>query len=476
MFKFFRNLLDGVKSSTVQPLIYLMYAGSESWGVYTKRNFAQYSDDAYKRNAVAYAAIQRLARACAYVPIKLRRGPDQVVDEHAVLDLLKRANPWQSGREFIEAAIAYYLLMGNSYIEGIGPEGGAPLELWALRPDRMRVIPSKLGPAGYLYEVNGLKKNWTCDPIEGKSPVLHIKSFNPLDDWYGMSPVEAAAYAIDQHNMAGEWNQSLLQNSARPSGALTYDNVAGGTLSEKQFERLKQEINAAYAGTRNAGRIPILEGGLKWQQMSMSPADMDWINGKNLSAREICLVFGVPPMLLGIPGDNTYSNYQEARQALYEDAALPLLDAFLESLNHWLMPAYGEEGLELFADIDNLPALEPKREKRWLAMQNATWLTINEKRVATGFKPVEDTEADEIFLPSGLVPLKGSLEPPDMGEGLPGEGGAPFGEKPAGEEDLPDDRQGEKPDTGGGKKPDTGGGKKPAPDKKYIWEDYSTKG
>lgn len=472
MFKFLQHLVDGVKASITQPIIYAMYAG-QTWGVYTKRNFAQYSDDAYKRNAVAYAAIQRLAQSCAYVPLKVRRG-EQVLEDHPVLKLLKRPNPWQSGPSFMESVVAYYLLSGNTYIEGVGPDNAPPLELWSLRPDRMRVIPGKFGPDGYLYEVNGTRKDWACDPLEGKSPILHLKSFNPLDDWYGMSPVEAAAYAVDQHNMAGEWNQALLQNSARPSGALTYDNAAGGTLSEKQFIRLKEEINSAMAGSRNAGRVPILEGGLKWQQMSMSPAEMDWINGKNLSAREICLVFKVPPMLLGIPGDNTYSNYKEARQALYEDGALPLLDGVIEGINHWLMPAYGEEGLELFADIDNLPALEPKREARWTAMQNASWMTINEKRLATGLKPVPDKEADEIFLPSGLMPLKGSTEPPDMGEGLPGMGGEDEGDKEPGEE-------GEKPEPGkkpafppkGKGKPTTGGG---LPTKKYMWEDYSTKG
>ena len=180
---------------------------------------------------------------------------------------------------------------------------------------------------------------------------------------------------------------------------------------------------------------------------------MDWLNGKNLSAREICLVFNVPPMLLGIPGDNTYSNYKEARQAFYEDAAIPLLDDFLEAFNHWLMPAYGQEGLELFPDVDNLPALEPKREARWAAMQNASWMTINEKRIATGLDPVDDEEGDEIFLPSGLMPLKGSTEPPDMNED-------PNAEDPNAEQNN------KKPV--GSKKPGmTGGGK---PEKKYIWQ------
>lgn len=471
----FRGMLNLLqKFSAASPLIFRMYA-AQPWGVFTKRNYAQYSDDAYKRNAVAYACIKRVAEACASLPLKLRNQGGKVIDDHPVLQLLKKPNPFQSGHELFEAVVAYFLLSGNTYIEGIGPDNAPPLELWSLRTDRVRVVPGQFGPAGYVYEVNGARKDWPCDPIQGKSPILHVKTFNPLDDWYGMSPVEAAAYAVDQHNMAGEWNQSLLQNSGRPSGALVYSNNAGGTLSDKQYARLKEEINAALVGTRNAGRVPIFDGGLSWQQMSMTPAEMDWINGKAVSAREICLVFNVPPMLMGIPGDNTFSNYKEARQAFYEDTVLPVFDGILDGLNRWLLPAFaGLEGYELFVDVEKLPALEPKRAERWQAVATADWLTINEKREATGYERITQPEADEVFLPSGLMPLTGSTEPPEAAETPGPEGdGAPEGEDPpAGEQQGGQDNAGE----GGGSGEGTGGAKpgkgKPVPPntKKYVWE------
>ncbi len=86
----------------------------------------------------------------------------------------------------------------------------------------------------------------------------------------------------------------------------------GGNLTGEQFERLQARAGAGFQGANNAGRPLLLEGGLDWKPLSLSPKDMDFIEAKNASAREIALAFGVPPMLLGIPGDNTYANYQEA--------------------------------------------------------------------------------------------------------------------------------------------------------------------
>ena len=122
--------------------------------------------------------------------------------------------------------------------------------------------------------------------------------FNPLDDYYGLSPLEAAAVAVDTHNAAAKWNKALLDNAARPSGALVYAGPEGAVMSDAQFERLKKELSDQYQGTANAGRPLLLEGGLDWKAMSLSPKDMDFMEAKHSAAREIALAFGVPPMLL----------------------------------------------------------------------------------------------------------------------------------------------------------------------------------
>jgi HK97 family phage portal protein len=203
-----------------------------------------------------------------------------------------------------------------------------------------------------------------------------------------MSPIEAAACSIDQHNAVAGHNLALLQNGGRPSGALIIGQNQDQNLTQEQREELRQDIKSLYEGEHNAGKILVLEGGFEWREMGLSPKDLDYINGKNLSAREIAQAYGVPPMLVGVLGDATFSNYKEARFHLWEDTILPLLDYLTDELNLWLAPQF-EEGLKLSYDIDRIPAITQRREEAWAKVANAHFLTINEKRRAVGYAPLE---------------------------------------------------------------------------------------
>lgn len=127
----------------------------------------------------------------------------------------------------------------------------------------------------------------------------------------------------------------------------------------------------------------LLEGGLKWQSLSMSPAEMDFVALKAAAAREIALAFGVPSMLLGLPGDNTYANYREANKALWRQTILPMMDKILsgiaQGLRGW-MP-----GLELAVDLDAVPVLADERSAEWERISGATFLSDEEKRAHLGF-------------------------------------------------------------------------------------------
>lgn len=138
----------------------------------------------------------------------------------------------------------------------------------------------------------------------------------------------------------------------------------------------------------NAGRPLLLEGGLDWKAMSLSPKDMDFLDAKHNAAREIALAFGVPPMLLGIPGDATYANYQEANRALWRDTILPLASRVGAALSQWLAPGYGGS-LRLAVDSDRIEALSSDRAALWDRVTAAPFLTLNEKRIAVGYAPVE---------------------------------------------------------------------------------------
>jgi HK97 family phage portal protein len=330
-----------------------------------------------------------IASAAGSTPWKLSDN-NTMIAEHPVLAMLSKPNPLQGGCNFFESVYAYKLIAGNAYIHAVGPKDKAPMELHTLRPDRVSVIAGNDGvPQGYRYTVRDSKgeryTNYPVDRLTGQSRVLHIKQFHPLNDWYGLSPIESAAYSIDQHNQAGAWNQALLQNGAKPSGALVVKGVDGqtGGLSEEQYYRVKQEIEGQFSGPANAGRPLLLEGGLDWKEMSMSPKDMDFIEAKHSSARDIALAFGVPPQLLGIPGDNTYSNLAEARLGLWEQTILPMMKDMTDALNSWLLPMFGN-GLKLQVDTDAISALAPRREREWDKIANADFLSDEEKKQILG--------------------------------------------------------------------------------------------
>ena len=368
---------------------------------WSARDNKAFADEGYRKNVVAYQGINKIAGAVAAIPFTLHRRNTEIID-HPLLKLLERPNPLQSGDAFVRALVGFYMITGNSYVEQTVNGRNIPVELYPLRPDRMRLVPGEGGiPAAYKYKAGAQAEvTWEVDPVTGASNILHLKTFHPLDDWYGLSPIEAGAFAVDQHNESMKWMQSLLQNSARPSGAM---EVEGDTeLSNDAFERLKAQIDEQYGGASNAGRPMLLEGGLKWTQMGLSPADMSIIDQKYSSARDVSLALGVPPLLLNIPGDSTYSNYQEARLAFYEETIIPLAQLICEELNNWLTPKFGP-GLQLRLDMDAIPAIAEKRLELWAMADASEDLTINERRVLKGFDPIPG--GDTIMLPASSLPL-----------------------------------------------------------------------
>lgn len=388
---FFSKQAPETKDSQAAPTL-VMTPGQPVW---SPRDYAAFAKEAYQMNAVAYACINRIADAVSSVGWEAWRGKTQIVDS-PILDLIANPNPQQSGKMLMQEKVSYYLIAGNGYDERV-MVGGEPRELYALRPDRMTVIPDASGMvSAYQYKIGGKPTTWEVDEA-GASDINHLKAFNPINDWYGQSPIDAGAYAVDQHNSAMSWMQALLQNSAIPSGALTKNE---GELSEEQFQRLKAQIEEQYAGARNAGRPMLLEGGLDWRGMGMSPDDMNAIETKNSAARDIALAFGVPPMLLGIPGDNTYANYAEARLSFWEDTVIPLLNVIAEDWSNWLGSFYN---VTLKPDLDQVPAIVDKRKTLWEMAEKSQVLTVNEKRELMGFDPVP--EGNTILVPSNLLPI-----------------------------------------------------------------------
>ncbi len=371
------------KQSRVGPLIALHSHGQPVW---SPRDLASLAREGFGKNAVVYRCVRMIGEAAASVPLTVFDGEEELSD-HPLLRLLARPNALQCGPDLLEAWYGFLMVAGNAYMEAV-TVGEELRELHVLRPDRMKVVPGADGwPEAYEYTASGDSLRFHLDVEQGVRPILHMALFHPSNDHYGMSPLEAAAIGVDIHNASGGWNKALLDNSARPSGALVYAGQ-DGNLTAEQVERLKEELEASFQGSRNAGRPLLLEGGLDWKPMALTPKDMDFIQAKYVAAREIALALGVPPMLLGIPGDNTYSNYQEANRTFWRQTVLPLVMRTVKALSGWLGPSFGED-LELRPNLDRIEALAPEREALWQRVGRADFMTVNEKRAAVGLAPID---------------------------------------------------------------------------------------
>lgn len=370
------------KASAVGGMIAFRSAGRSVWEA---RDEVSLTKAGYQGNAVAFRSVRMVAEAAAAVPMRLTVD-GAAMAQHPMLQLMAAPNAGQDGAGLLETIYGHLMLFGDAYLEASAlDDRNAPAELHTLRPDRMRVVPGQDGwPEAYEYRVGG--RSHRFDMTTEAQPVLHLRGFHPLDDHYGMAPLEAAAAAIDIHNAAGKWSKGLLDNAARPSGALVYKGVDGASLSDDQFRRIVEELEGSHQGARNAGRPMLLEGGLDWKPMGFSPSDMEFLKTKEAAAREIALAFGVPPQLLGLPGDNSYSNYQEANRAFYRQTVLPLAQRVGAALAGWLGWRWGET-MRFAPDLDAIPALQAERESQWRRIAEADFLDPDEKRAMLNLPP-----------------------------------------------------------------------------------------
>ena len=387
---------------------------------YRRDNYQAYADEGYRQNAIVYRCVNEIANGAASIPFKAYQGDIQL-DNHPILSLLNRPNPMQAGVEYFQSLYSYLLLSGNNY--SIRSEvAGEVRELYLLRPDRVRVKPSKTTtPDGYEYVINGkIVKTYDSNPMTGQSEVKHMKLYNPLDDYYGLSPLMAAAVDIDNHNAINKHNISLLNNGARPSGAIVFkptsDRGMPIQLSDGQRQQLQDDLDVKFKGPANAGRPLLLEGDFDWREMGLSPKDMDFLQQRNMAAKDIALCFGVPSQLIGIPDSQTYANVQEARLALYEETIIPLARRIQSDLNEWISPIYGED-IRIEYDYDAVPAMVERRRRIYENVTQAVRegiISRNEARERLGLEPI--TGGDDVYIAANLFPLGSTETAPAEGD------------------------------------------------------------
>lgn len=397
------------------------------FSTFTNRNSEAYIEKGYKRNVIVYRCVSQIARSAARIPLVVFSGTPQDrgerIDDHWLLDVLMEPNPVTDQVTLLEAHFSFLMITGNGYMEAVTVDNGERIqELWVLPSQNITVKPGNFGfPELYQMKAGTETVEFEVDD-DGRSDLFHLKLYNPDDYFVGQSPLDAGMFSVDQHNQASIFNNAMLQNQATPSGAMVYDPKnpdADDSLSDTQYNRLKEEIATEMQGATNAGKPLVLDGGMKWVPMGMSPAkDMGFIENKQLSAKEIALAYHVPPQFVGILEASTYNNVAEAKLDLYEQGVLPVLGLFCRSMTLFARKFDDATEWFLWYDEDKIQALEPRRQltfERALKAIEGSLLSVNEAREMVGRDTVEGGE--QIMVSAGKLPLDFEPMPPNEDDG-----------------------------------------------------------
>ena len=388
------------------------YGGYGNLGRSAQQNYRSYLQQ-YADVSWVYACIKRIAMAGAGVPVKLYKKiiksgkiSYEEIMNHPVLELLATVNPLMDGFGLIEATLSFQDLTGNAYWLLDSYVSGKPTEIYPLNPYRVKVVPH---PTEFIKEYRYDVGQNKVIPI-AKEFILHFKNFNPVDDYYGLSPISAGRLAIDTQNFGDTYNRNFFVNSAEPKGSI----VIEGELTQDQRNRIIAAWNSAHRGVANAHKVMIEENGLKWEQRGLSQKDMDFVNSKKMTREDILGVFGVPPAMVGVFEYASYANAKEQYQIFWRDTIIPKLKKMENTINSFLINIFDPN---LYLEFDLSGVKELKDDELIKAQVNqiltgAGIKTINEAREEIGMDKVG--WGDTWNAPMNLIPISSPKGEPAM--------------------------------------------------------------
>ncbi len=352
----------------------------------------------YMGSPWVYVAVNRIAEAAALVPFGVYRtaggagsagevapaGVGEVaLPDHPFARLLQRPNPLLSRFELIEHTVGSLEIHGNAYWFLAGQPGGAPQEIWPLRPDRVQVVPDAVrGVRGYVYEVDGRRL-----PLDA-AEVVHFRRWHPANDYYGLSALEAARLAVETDRAMADWNRRYFgEGMAVPAGIVAIRE----RVSDADFERIKREWRTAYGGRER--KTAFLRGAaVEWHNVGLSQHDMDFLSARRFNREEIFQIFGIP---VGLLSENaTEANALVGERVFVERTLWPKLVRLAEKITTDLLPFYGAGLVGRFDDI------RPQDRAQQLA----------ELRLARGVLTVDELRARYFGLGPLPTPAKARAE------------------------------------------------------------------
>lgn len=321
--------------------------------------------------------------------------------KHPALELLKRPNNYQTTSDLLYQISSQIDVAGVSYLYPVkSMAGNTYKELWTLNPNKVRVIPGTDEPVSH-YEYRKPKGGVTKFQLD---ELIEIKRPDPFDMLSGLSTITKAKYEIEGMLNAVIWNSKFFEKGAMPSGVLTTDQK----IDDQAFDRLDKEWRKKYEGSDNAHKVLILDGGLKWEQVTLKQKDMDFIKQREFSRDEILAIFGVPKGIL-YANDVNRANAEAAKYFFAEHTLSPRLDLIFEKLNAFFLPLFDKAGNLEFVPDNPVPENVEQELMRKEKSVNR-WLTVNEVRAEDGYEPLEG--GDILYLPTNLMPSGEDQNPP----------------------------------------------------------------
>lgn len=402
LFNIFKKRIE-LPSPKRNPLVTLM--GYEK--SYGKAEPTDFNTQVEAYNSWAYACINRIAFSVASSEFKLYKKGDKktTIEEHPFLEMMQKVNPNFNRFELLMMTSIYMELTGNAYWWIVKNQMGVPTELWYLPSHWVRVVPSKekfIG--GYVMRIPESNVQVPFEPEE----VVHFKYPSPHSLFYGMSPLMGAMYGVDLNKHIKTWGISFFMNNAEPAGILQTE----GTLGDDAYNRLKALWNAKHRGSDNAGKIAILEQGLKYERTGSTIQDSQF-GGISRDVRdEILGIFGVPASKLGLVEDVNRANAEANDYTFQKDTIQPRCIILQEKINEKLLPMYD---LRLACKLENpIPIDKDYKLRERQANISSGFSTIDEEREKEGLEPFGFPETSAPLIPFSLTPAGTPKEEPQM--------------------------------------------------------------
>lgn len=363
------------------------------------------TEDTALQVSAVWACVKLMAEVVSSLPIKVYQvdGRVRTLDEASRLAMLLSHSPnsRQTGMEFMEVVMLNFLMHGNGYARIDRNARGEPIALWPLPAQQMKVELLDDGSLVYVYHEQ--KNNGLNMAAMAAENVLHIKLFG--NGLVGLSPIAHARADIGLELAAQEFASDYYINAGKPSGVLTMDEV----LTLDQRATMKTKFKDILEGSQNAHKLLLLEGGMKYQQMQLSPADMEVLEARRFNIESIARFWGVPSILINDNKDTTSwgSGIEQIILGWLSTGLGPLLTKVEQRLTKSLIPIAQRKSTKIFFDIADLLRADTKSRVEFLTklVINAI-MTVNEAREKLGLPVLDVPAADQLTMQINRLPIE----------------------------------------------------------------------